>query len=325
MFLTFIVPIYNAENTLERCLNSIKEQGNPDWNCLCIDDGSTDASQSIINRFMETDKRFQIFVQENHGLALTRNRGIEKADGDYLSFVDADDTIPADAVEQFWKACKTKPDMAIANIARQDGKNTTNVYAHLGQEAFSWALILELFCFQYSVAKAYRSSFVKERNIRFLNQRIYEDEYFTTQALLKAQSIVPINSVLYNYLYNETSLTNAPGKSHDKKKCRLRSALVKQESSDLAMQKGIFWKQALDISCLESVQEVFASLSRSPEIKKELLRDAQALGSSLGPLPWRGDARLIGHCLMAAALRRKSLFLLDLGRMWNKRFPLFRK
>lgn len=221
------------------------------------------------------------------------------------------------------KNITSKPDIIIANINRQDEKKTYPIYNHLGEDDFLWETLVEFFCFQYSVSKAYRTSFLKEEGILFLNQHIYEDEWFTTQALLKAESIVRINSVLYDYLYNGASLTNSTGKSHDKKKCRLRSALIKQESSDLALQKGVLWKQALDVSCLESVQEVFTSLSRYPQMKKELLEDASALATTLGPLPWRKDIRLIGHCLLAAALRRKNPFLLWLGRIWNKHFPLF--
>ncbi len=322
MSVTFVVPFYNAAATLETCLRSLQEQDAPQWTCLCVDDGSTDDGANIVRRFMEKDGRFSLLRQENQGVAEARNRGMDKVEGSYLSFVDADDCLLPHAVSSFYEAAKNAPDVVVGNILHVDRKGASPFYSHLEEKAETLSSLLELFCLQYIHAKFYRTAFLRENGVRFPALHVYEDEYFTTEVLLKAEKIETVGSPLYRYCFNPRSLTNERGRSLLKKKNRLESAILKQTLSAEARAHGALWKQALDISCLEAACEAFSSLSREPQTKRELLEMAHALAATLEPLPWGRFPRLTAYALLAEAFRHKSPALLAVGRKMKKLFPL---
>lgn len=323
MSVTFVIPFYNAAATLETCLRSLQEQDNPQWTCLCVDDGSTDGGEGIVRRFMEEDSRFFILRQENQGVAKARNRGMDHVEGGYLSFVDADDCLLPHAVSSFYEAAGNAPDVVVGNILHVDRKGASPFYRHLEEKAETLSSLLELFCLQYIHAKFYRTAFLRENDVRFPALHVYEDEYFTTRVLLKAEKIVTVASSLYHYCFNPGSLTNERGRSLLKKKNRLQSAILKQELSVEARAHGVLWKQALDISCLEAACEAFSSLSRDPQTKRELLEMAHALAATVEPLPSGYFPRLTAYSLLTMAFRHKSPILLAAGRRWKKLFPLF--
>lgn len=99
--ISIIIPVYNAEFYLEECLDSIKSQSHPDFEVLCVNDGSTDRSEEICERYVREDKRFRLYSQENSGVSVARNLGIEQAKGEYLCFVDSDDVIANDFLRKF--------------------------------------------------------------------------------------------------------------------------------------------------------------------------------------------------------------------------------
>ena len=96
--ISVIIPVYNCERYLEDCLRSVAGQNFADWECIIIDDGSTDSSSEIYTRFSNIDKRFRIIKKENGGLSSARNAGIGSAKGNYLFFLDSDDTINPDCL-----------------------------------------------------------------------------------------------------------------------------------------------------------------------------------------------------------------------------------
>ena len=90
---SIIIPVYNSENTLRRCLNSVLAQTFTDFECLLVDDGSTDDSGRICDEYAEKDKRFRVFHKENGGVSSARNVGLDNASGEWITFVDSDDWI----------------------------------------------------------------------------------------------------------------------------------------------------------------------------------------------------------------------------------------
>ena len=98
--ISILIPVYNAEKYLERCLKSVRNQTYQQLEILLIDDGSTDASGSICNQAQKEDPRIRVFYQENQGVARTRNRAVKLAEGDWVTFVDADDVIHPKMVER---------------------------------------------------------------------------------------------------------------------------------------------------------------------------------------------------------------------------------
>lgn len=100
--ISIIVPIYNVENYLQECLESILKQTYKNFEVLLVDDGSTDNSANICKLYVEKDKRFKYFFKENGGLSSARNFGISNSKGEFLSFVDSDDIISNDFLETLY-------------------------------------------------------------------------------------------------------------------------------------------------------------------------------------------------------------------------------
>ena len=95
---SLIIPVYNVAPYLRECLDSVRVQTFTDWECLCVDDGSTDGSSAILDEYAESDSRFHVFHQENGGVSSARNLGVDNAQGKWVWFVDADDIIREDAL-----------------------------------------------------------------------------------------------------------------------------------------------------------------------------------------------------------------------------------
>ena len=110
MFFSIILPIFNAENTLENSLRSIKNQTFWDYEVLMIDDGSTDASEVICRKYAEEDIRFKYYKRTNQGVSATRNYGLKLAQGEFISFIDSDDLYETGYLEEFYQLIKKYPD-----------------------------------------------------------------------------------------------------------------------------------------------------------------------------------------------------------------------
>ena len=101
--ISVIVPVYNVEEYLEECLESIQNQTYTNFEVILVNDGSTDASKEICERFCRQDSRFYLINQENKGLSGARNRGMSESHGEFITFVDSDDVLKEDMLEQLIK------------------------------------------------------------------------------------------------------------------------------------------------------------------------------------------------------------------------------
>ena len=99
MFFSIIIPVYNVEAYLQDCLESVLRQSFPDWEAICVNDGSTDVSLAILEEYAAKDSRFRIFSQVNGGLSSARNAGLKVAKGNYVLFLDSDDWLEKNALE----------------------------------------------------------------------------------------------------------------------------------------------------------------------------------------------------------------------------------
>lgn len=100
MLISVIIPVYNAENFIRRCVDSVLGQTYSKWELIPVDDGSTDSSLRILKEYEARDSRIKVIHQENAGPGLARNKGIENASGDYVVFIDSDDVITPDYFEK---------------------------------------------------------------------------------------------------------------------------------------------------------------------------------------------------------------------------------
>ncbi|MDO5824631.1 glycosyltransferase [Methanobrevibacter sp.] len=229
--LSVILPVYNVENYLKRCLESIVNQTLNDIEIICINDGSTDNSLKILEDFAKEDKRIQILSQENKGQGIARNRGLDIAKGEYLIFIDSDDYIPQYALEKLYEnATNNDSDMVmfkLADFVDEDHLNYSKPRFNL-DDVFKNVDFSD-FTFTFKEIKHYvlNSSFIpcklyKKRfldkfdDFRFPERLIFEDVPFHVKSLTRASKISFVPEFLYNYrLSNPTSTINKNLKRED--------------------------------------------------------------------------------------------------------------
>ena len=125
--ISVIIPVYNVECYLDECIQSVVDQTYSDWECIIVDDGSTDESGDICDEWVKKDKRIRVVHQENRGVSRARNRGIEEAKGEYIVFVDSDDTIGVEHLCQLANA--EDADLVVSGIRQicKDGQTDSDV------------------------------------------------------------------------------------------------------------------------------------------------------------------------------------------------------
>lgn len=210
--ISIIVPIYNAEKYLNKCIKSILNQTKKELEIILINDGSTDNSEKIIKNYK--DKRIKYFKNKNQGIGKTRNFGIEKSSGKYIMFLDSDDFLEKNACELlFNKAENNNLDLVICDFYKIfDNENIEEVR----QPNFSDSTLKDnpniLNENLAPWAKLYKKELIKKNNIQFVENLKYEDAPFTVEALDRANKIGKVNSCLIYYLIHEKSETTVRDK-----------------------------------------------------------------------------------------------------------------
>lgn len=215
------MPVYNTENYLKEALDSLLKQTNPNIEIICVDDGSTDASVSILEDYIEKDPRVQILRQNHQGAGAARNLGMESAQGEYLLFLDADDFFADTLAEEIArKGKRTNADVILFGAKRYD--NLTGKTEHVprylwrkilpAQEVFSRKTMEgELFTLTTPAPwnKSFRREYIIEQNLRFQNLPNSNDVYFTLTALGAAERVAAVREDLVYYRVNHSgSLQN---------------------------------------------------------------------------------------------------------------------
>ena len=210
-----IVPVYNTEQYLVQCLNSICGQSLSEIEVIVIDDGSTDNSSLICDSFAERDSRFKIIHKNNEGLSAARNCGIDIARADYIMFVDSDDYVSPNFCEVPYKIMeKTGADITIFQFMKYGGKRAfTKSFPIEGitpkKDVLTW-----LWRYTWAAAwnKIYRKSLFD--GIKYPVGHLYEDDAITHRIVYKADSIFISNECLYYYRNSRTgSITNTKSKT----------------------------------------------------------------------------------------------------------------
>ena len=214
---SIIVPVYNAEATISRCIESIINQEYRDFELLLIDDGSTDSSGTICDRYAAEDSRIRLIHKENTGVSETRNMALDLACGTYLQFLDSDDWITPNATRLFVEeAERYHCDMVISDFYRVVGKRV----AHKGdidddcvltQEEFSAHMLQNPADFYYGVLwnKLYRRDIVEKYHLR-MNPEISwcEDFMFNLEYIRHAEVFYALQVPVYYYVKTKGSLAS---------------------------------------------------------------------------------------------------------------------
>lgn len=211
MKLTIVLTVYNKEPFLRRALDALLNQENTkenDYEVLAVNDGSTDGSAAILEEYAAKDSRVRILTQDNQGLSMARNNGVKAAKGEYVWFVDADDTISAKAVRFICDATQEHPDV-IPIYARTEGvervRNAVSPDAKTGKD-----ILLGGHWEQCGVFWVLRKNFLKENNLQFMPGVYHEDAEFTPRMLYAAQNVKVVPEVLYTVYREQNSITTTP-------------------------------------------------------------------------------------------------------------------
>lgn len=222
LLISFIVPVFNAKATLERCLDSVFAQllDEGSYEIILVNDGSTDGSEEISFLLSKTHKCIRVINQQNQGISAARNRGIQAARGKYLCFVDADDCLYPNGIRSLLAICDRDPDLIRywCTLVIPDARTDENLGD--GQIVFSGYGLdylrqfgLETFCWNY----LYKKRFIEENHLSFTPNILGEDFRFMFDVLMANPQIVSIAKRIYKYIINPSSISTTRSPEHSRR------------------------------------------------------------------------------------------------------------
>lgn len=212
---SIIVPVYNVEEYLHECLDSIVRQTYSNLQIIIVDDGSTDKSFEICEMYESKDSRIQVIRRKNGGLSAARNTGLEYVKGEWIEFVDSDDWIDSHFVEELMAAAKIhQADFAVCGtiVINTDENKETDVWEeremvyHSSRE-ITYSRLVEGYIKDAAWNKLFKASFLEK--MKFKEGYAFEDQFFTLLVLDKTKKAVSINKNYYFYRQRPGSITNA--------------------------------------------------------------------------------------------------------------------
>ena len=203
--ISIIIPIYNAEKYLNKCLQSIISQTYRNFEIILIDDGSTDCSYKICQEFAKKDKRIFIFAQTNSGASSARNRGIEMAKGKWITFVDADDYVEKNYLECLCENITDEKALIIQGLKQVNSEGEEIKKIDFEHSKLSGSEVRKAFD---AVAKLYNRDIINKHNIKFNELISYsEDMLFMLEYILHCDFIKFLQGSLYNYVIDASTLS----------------------------------------------------------------------------------------------------------------------
>ena len=214
---SIIIPIYNREQTLERCLCSIIRQTYPNLEIIAVDDGSTDHSRVILERYGKKDPRLHVIYKKNSGVSESRNLGLQMAKGDFVQFVDADDWLTRDATSLLLQAMEPDIQLVISDYYRVIGrriwiKGHIPASSSMSRAEFAKYMMKSPANFYYGVIwnKFYRMDIIKENQLYFAHDLDWcEDFKFNLEYLKYTSNVQVLTTPFYYYVKTKGSLVDS--------------------------------------------------------------------------------------------------------------------
>lgn len=211
---SIVIPIYNVEKHLEKCLTSVREQTYQNIEVVLVNDGSPDKSPIIAAKYVENDNRFLLINQENGGLSNARNTGMKSSKGKYLYFLDSDDYLNSNSIEiMVAKMEKYNLEVAFfnANVITAGGIKKYHSFSMESNVISGLNLIKKMVEFRGIYAPVwmymYNREYIKKNNFEFYEGILHEDEEWTPRVLLKTERVCYSNEVVLNHIKHEGSIT----------------------------------------------------------------------------------------------------------------------
>lgn len=233
-FFSIIIPVYNVEQYLGQCLDSVVHQDFKSWELICINDGSTDGSQDILEQYGDKHKQIRIQRIENSGTAVARNRGIKLAKGQYVMFIDSDDWIEPGALQIIYDSVKKNPPDILSFNGHLHHETSGIRETDEGQVVCNtngWdyynthVLRPRKFHFVCVVIRAYSLSFLLDKGLFFRAGVLHEDNLFIPQAFYYAEKVAEIPDPLYCYRVRPGSKMHEYTFRQIKDKCEVSNSL----------------------------------------------------------------------------------------------------
>lgn len=297
---TVVVPVYNVEKYVEKCITSIVEQTYKNLEIIIINDGSSDNSPKICDEFAKIDSRIKVIHKKNEGAGMARNTGLSQANGDYICFFDSDDYIEPDTIEISLKtALSTNADMVLFghDVVSINGKIISTQIPcppktlYEGEEIKNVLLPMELSSYQTknedwkislsACNKLYSMKIITESGWNFVSERVVlsEDHYSLTELHQSLNRVAIIDQVLYHYVVNNTSFSRKidPNrfdlvKNFYNKMIVLSERMMLEEVLNQPIKLVSF---GLAISSMKQIVKSDLSFKRRYEKIKEIVNDAQ--------------------------------------------------
>lgn len=201
--ISVIIPVYNAQDGIKRCVDSLLNQSFKNFEIILLNDGSKDNSLNILKEYELKYSFVRVIDKQNEGVAVTRNKGILLAEGDYTMFMDNDDFVDSDYLETFYQAIHEKKlDLVIGGYKRVNQDNQIIFSQDIQQSEWSKYIIMAPW------AKIYRTEFLKTNNLEFFDYGIGEDIIFNLAAYKTTDKIGLLDYKGYNWYYNNLSVSN---------------------------------------------------------------------------------------------------------------------
>lgn len=211
--ISVIVPVYNIEKYLPRCINSILDQTYKNWEAIFVNDGSTDNSLKILEEYKKIDERIKIIDKKNAGSGAARNDGIENSRGEYIAFLDSDDWYEKNFLEKLYNnLIENNSDVAMCNpkMTYDDMSKNKKINTYFFNEIElnkTPEKILGILAMPVVWNKLYKKEIIVKNGIKFPNCSFCEDVEFLYKTFLYVNKVSKIEDALYNYYQREDSVT----------------------------------------------------------------------------------------------------------------------
>lgn len=216
MKFSIVIPVYNVEKYIDKCLNSILCQSYDNFEVIIVNDGTKDNSQKIIDKYVKKDKRFKSYIKKNGGLSSARNYGLDYVKGDYLLFVDSDDYIEPELLKKLFVLLNNREYDVVKfklQLVTEDGDLIRKERGFNTSKDVALKEILSLEYNEPACTYCYNMKFWKKNNFKYAIGKIHEDFGLTPLVLYRANSIYYLDYYGYNYVQRMGSIVNGAEKN----------------------------------------------------------------------------------------------------------------
>lgn len=278
---SIVIPVYNVDKYIGRCLDSIFNQTYKDYEVIVVDDGSDDDSKKIVKKY-----DVKIINSKHQGVSESRNIGAKKANGEYLIFLDSDDYWDKDLLKEINKSLKNNPDLVrfqIRTVTDEGVKTDYNEEPFTGKSGVEAFNIISKYHYVESIwSLAIKREYYEKEKFTFAKDRIHEDFGLTPLVIIKANKVNSIKYIGYNYYRRSGSIMNTPDYSWTQRKVEdffYNYKILREEINKTDLEKDVFLS-FISNSMLMKICELnnkdykkYLKILREEKVSKDLLRN----------------------------------------------------